>query len=29
VAVETVEMRTRQQPRSFIQKLRNWLRRDT
>jgi hypothetical protein len=29
VAVDTVEMRTRQQPRSFIQKLRNWLRRDT
>jgi 8-oxo-dGTP diphosphatase len=28
VAVETVETRTRQQPRSFIQKLRNWLRRD-
>ena len=29
VAVETVEMRTRRQPRSFIQKLRDWLRRDT
>jgi 8-oxo-dGTP diphosphatase len=28
VAVETVETRMRQQPRSFIQKLRNWLRRD-
>ena len=29
VAVDTVESRTRWQPRSFIQKLRDWLRRDT
>ena len=29
VAVEAVESRTRWQPRSFIHKLRNWLRRDT
>jgi 8-oxo-dGTP diphosphatase len=29
VAVDTVESRTRQRPRSFLQKLRNWLRRDT
>ena len=29
VAVDTVESRTRQQPRNFLQKLRNWLRRDT
>jgi 8-oxo-dGTP diphosphatase len=29
VAVDTVESRTRPQPRSFIQKLRDWLRRDT
>jgi 8-oxo-dGTP diphosphatase len=29
VAVDTAVIRTRQQPRSFIQKLRNWLRRDT
>jgi len=29
VAVATVESRTRWQPRSFIHKLRNWLRRDT
>ena len=29
VAVDTVESRTRRQPRSFIQKLRDWLRRDT
>lgn len=29
VAVDTVESRSRWQPRSFIQKLRNWLRRDT
>jgi 8-oxo-dGTP diphosphatase len=29
VAVDTVESRSRRQPRSFIQKLRNWLRRDT
>jgi 8-oxo-dGTP diphosphatase len=29
VAVDMVERRTRQQPRSFIQKLRDWLRRDT
>jgi 8-oxo-dGTP diphosphatase len=29
VAVDTVESRTRPQPRSFIQKLRGWLRRDT
>jgi hypothetical protein len=29
VAVDMVESRTRWQPRSFIQKLRNWLRRDT
>jgi hypothetical protein len=29
VAVDTVERRTRPQPRSFMQKLRDWLRRDT
>ena len=29
VAVDTVESRTRWQPRSFIHKLRDWLRRDT
>jgi 8-oxo-dGTP diphosphatase len=29
VAVDTVESRTRQRPRSFLQKLRDWLRRDT
>jgi 8-oxo-dGTP diphosphatase len=29
VAVDTVESRTRTQPRSFIQKLRDWLRHDT
>jgi 8-oxo-dGTP diphosphatase len=29
VAVDTAESRTRRQPRSFIQKLRDWLRRDT
>jgi hypothetical protein len=29
VAVDTVESRTRPHPRSFIQKLRDWLRRDT
>jgi len=29
VAVDTVESRTQQRPRSFLQKLRNWLRRDT
>jgi 8-oxo-dGTP diphosphatase len=29
VAVETAESRTRWQPRSFIHKLRNWLRRDS
>ena len=29
VAVDTVESRTRPQPRSFIKKLRDWLRRDT
>jgi 8-oxo-dGTP diphosphatase len=29
VAVDTMETRTRRQPRSFIQKLRDWLRRDT
>jgi 8-oxo-dGTP diphosphatase len=28
VAVDTVEIRTRQRPRSFLQKLRNWLWRD-
>src|SRR3954451_5282958 len=28
VAVDTVESRTRRQPRSFMQKLRDWLRRD-
>jgi hypothetical protein len=29
VAVDTAVNRTRQPPRSFIEKLRNWLRRDT
>ncbi len=29
VAVDTVGSRPRPQPRSFIQKLRDWLRRDT
>ena len=29
VAVDTVESRTRRQPRNFMQKLRDWLRRDT
>ena len=29
VAVDTVESRTRPKPRSLIQKLRDWLRRDT
>jgi hypothetical protein len=29
VAVDAVERRMRQQPRSFLQKLRDWLRRDT
>ena len=29
VAVDAAEMRRREQPRSFLQKLRDWLRRDT